>query len=171
MMLSVRNSTNPPAARRWLAWLVQGFSIDVRSLAVFRMALAVMLLVDLVERLPDLEAHYTDRGVLPRAARIAMERDGSTFAGSWAWSLHMATGATAGEAALFLLSAMFAVWMLIGYRTRLATALSWLLAVSLYHRNPMFEDAGDIVLRVVLFWAIFLPLGGTLSVDRRKRRP
>ena len=168
-MLSVRNGTTTPAAR-WLAWLIQGFAIDVRSLAVFRMALAAMVLVDLAERLPDLAAHYTDAGVLPRAARIAMQHDGSNSAGKWAWSLHMATGTTAGQAVLFLLAALFAVWMLIGYRTQLATALSWMLAVSLYNRNPMFEDVGDTMLRTVLFWAIFLPLGGTLSVDRRLRR-
>ena len=42
------------------------FSIDLRSLAAFRMALGVLLLADLVMRAQDLSAHYTDWGVLPR---------------------------------------------------------------------------------------------------------
>lgn len=153
-----------------LAWLAKGFAIDVRSLAVFRMAMGVMLLVDLAERLGDLTAHYTDSGVLPRAARVVMEHNGSSWAGSWAWSLHNASGTSAGQAVLFLTAAWFAVWMLVGYRTRLATVASWFFVVSIYYRNPMLEDAGDTILRTTLFWSMFLPLGATASVDRLLER-
>lgn len=149
-----------------LARLAQGFAIDVRSLAVFRMALALMVLVDLAERLPDLTAHYTDAGVLPRAARVAMESNGSSTAGRWAWSLHMASGTTAGQAMLFFAAACCAVSMLAGYRTRLATIACWLFTVSIYYRNPMLEDAGDTILRTILFWSMFLPLSAAASIDR-----
>ena len=44
----------------------QLFGIDLRSLAVLRIGLALLVLTDLFDRLPDLEAHYTDQGVLPR---------------------------------------------------------------------------------------------------------
>ena len=47
----------------WLA-------IDLRSLALMRVALAVMLLVDLVMRAVDARMMYTDAGVLPRPDMI-----------------------------------------------------------------------------------------------------
>ena len=43
------------------------FGIDTRSLAVFRIGLALAILADLLIKAPDLIAFYTDDGVLPRA--------------------------------------------------------------------------------------------------------
>jgi len=44
------------------------FQIDLRSLALFRMGLACVILADLIKRCLSLGAHYTDHGVLPRQA-------------------------------------------------------------------------------------------------------
>ena len=41
------------------------FAVDLRSLAAFRIALASVLLYDLIDRARDLRAHYTDAGLLP----------------------------------------------------------------------------------------------------------
>ena len=51
---------------RVAGWLSDVFGIDTRSLAVFRIGLALTILLDLVLRAQDLGAHYTDAGVLPR---------------------------------------------------------------------------------------------------------
>ena len=40
--------------------------IDYRSLALLRVALSIILIIDLCMRLTDLTAHYTDAGVLQR---------------------------------------------------------------------------------------------------------
>ena len=42
-------------------------AIDGRSLAMFRVGLGFILLVDVFRRMSSLEAHYTDFGVLPRS--------------------------------------------------------------------------------------------------------
>ena len=47
----------------------------------------------------------------------------------------------------------------VGYRTRLATIGSWVLLASLHVRLPIVLNAGDTMLRVLLFWSMFLPLG------------
>ena len=61
-------------------------SLDVRSLAVMRIGMALLLLADLWYRTHDLVAHYTDRGVIPRTVVIDfLEREGH-------FSLHMASG-------------------------------------------------------------------------------
>lgn len=132
--------------------------IDVRALAALRIALGGLLVADLLLRARSLTAFYTDRGVLPREAFLG-------FADPRHLSVHFVSGEAWVQAALFGLGAALAVALLVGYRTSLATAGSWLLLVSLQNRMPMVLNSGDVLLRVLLFWAIFLPLGARWSVD------
>lgn len=136
------------------------FEVDLRALAAFRIAVGMLVLVDLLLRSRNLEAFYTDVGVLPREALFS---DYSSV-----YSLHAAFGEGWAQVLLFLVAGGFALAMLVGYRTRLATALSWLLLVSLHLRNPMILNSGDTLLRLLLFWGLFLPLGETWSVDARR---
>jgi hypothetical protein len=135
------------------------FSLDLRSLALFRISLALVVLTDLCLRALDLRAHYTDFGLLPRAITIA------EYAPQGFLSLHFLGGTVFSQVILFLAAALCAVGLLLGYRTRLMTILSWMLLVSLHNRNPMILDAGDVLLRLLLFWAMFLPLGAVYALD------
>jgi len=146
----------------WKAKLKELCGIDIRSLACFRMALALILLGDLFYRVQDLKAHYSDAGVLPRDLLNLLE-------GNWSLSLHRLSGSWQVELLLFILAALFAVALLVGYKTRLATLFSWFLLVSLHARNPIVLQGGDALLRILLFWGIFLPLGACFSVDQRLR--
>lgn len=150
-----------------MRFLRQAFYIDARSLAALRVALGLLLLIDLAGRAPDLAAHYTDQGVFPRAALIADEAQAAAGHRLTTWSLNMMGGDRWTQIALFLLAGWFACWLLVGYRTRLATIACYLLTLSLQNRNPLVTDAGDIVLKCLLFWSMFLPLGAAASVDRR----
>lgn len=145
----------------------QAFSIDARSLAALRIALGLLLLVDLVGRAQDLAAHYTDEGIFPRAALIADDAAQVADDRVAAWSLHLLGGDGWSQLAMFLIAGWFAGWLLIGYRTRLATVICYLLTLSLQNRNPLVTDAGDTVLKCLLFWSMFLPLGAAASVDRQ----
>ncbi|HEX5271397.1 MAG TPA: HTTM domain-containing protein [Gemmataceae bacterium] len=135
------------------------FGLDLRSLAVFRIGLGLLLLADLVGRAGDLGAHYTDEGVLPRSA-ITTPRY---------VSLHMLDGSADFQGALFVLAGLCAVALLVGWWTRTATAASWFLLMSLHARNPMILQGGDTLLRLLLFWGLFLPLGARWSLDARRR--
>jgi hypothetical protein len=64
---------------------------------------------------------------------------------------------------------VFALALVVGYQTRLVTLCSLVLLVSLHVRNPMVLNAGDSLLRRVLFWSLFLPLGRRWSVDALRR--
>jgi hypothetical protein len=130
------------------------------SLAIFRIALAATVILDLFWRFFDLGAHYSDLGLLPRA--ILFERHWNI----WNFSLHAAHGQAWFQGLLFLIAMVAAGAMLIGYRTRLATIISWLLLVSLQNRNPIILDGGDVMLRMLLFWSIFLSLSERFSVDQ-----
>lgn len=139
--------------------LARRFGIDARALAAFRVALGLLLLADLVWRSLDLVAFYTDAGVLPRAALR------ESFPGLYGLSLHTISGTAWVQAALFLIATGFAVALVLGYRTTLVTVVSWMLLVSLHARNPVLLNGGDSLLRRLLFWGIFLPLGSRWSVD------
>src|SRR5437868_4365435 len=91
------------------------WSLDLRSLAVFRIGLALVILFDLIIRASDLEAFYTDFGILPRAPYL------QNFADQWFVSIHLMSGTFLIQAFLFLLAAIFTFLMLVGYRTRLFT--------------------------------------------------
>ena len=146
-----------------LSLIKRVFSIDTRSLALFRIALALLILFDLSVRARELVAHYTDLGVLPRTAFI--EHYGHF---SW-WSLHLLSGSLWFQVLLFLIAGIFALFLLVGWNTRIAMVASWLLLISLQTRNPLVLQGGDIFLRVLAFWAMFLPLGAKWSLDSLKR--
>jgi hypothetical protein len=139
--------------------------IDLRSLAAMRIGLALLLLVDLADRITDLTAHYTDAGVMPRSLVAERATDSP-----WSISLHMMSGAGPVEAALFAIAAFCAVALLIGWRTRLFNIASWFLLMSLHNRNPMILQGGDVLLRMMLFFGMFLPLGARWSFDAVSRR-
>jgi hypothetical protein len=143
--------------------LTRLFGIDPRSLATFRIGLGVLLLVDLAIRADDLTAHYTDAGVFTR--ELAAKFNGWF----WRWSIHMASGDAPWQIALFVVAGGAAAMLVLGYKTRLATVVSWALLCSVQHRNPSLLNAGDALLRALLFWAMFLPLGRCWSLDARRR--
>ncbi len=142
----------PTRAQRW-------FGFDLRSLAFFRVSLALIMIVDLYNRSPFLRAHYTDFGIMPRKVFV----DG--FMNQWLLSFHLMSDKPAYIATMFLIQAFFGLWLLVGFRTRLATFVCWAFTISLQARQPMILQAGDVLFRVMLFWAMFMPLGARYSVD------
>ena len=139
------------------------FGFDLRALALFRIAIAAVLLYDLADRSQALAAHYTDWGVLPADALAGQSR-------MLRASIHYyLSGSLAGESALFAVHALAALALLLGWRTKAANVVCWYLLASLHVRNPGVSGlGGDGFLRLMLFWSLFLPLGARWSLDRRR---
>src|SRR5262249_29741937 len=93
------------------------FALDVRSLALFRICLAVLLLLDWAERLPDLGVFYTDAGLLPR----------SYLRGGHPVSVMLLSGSLGWQAFVALLAVVFGLMLLVGWRTPLAAFASYVL--------------------------------------------
>jgi hypothetical protein len=148
----------------WRARLAEVVGIDLRSLAVLRVGLAVLVVCDLAARAPDLAAHYGDGGVLPRAAALVWLPVEAHL------SIYTASGQPWFQAGLFALAALAAAALAAGWHTRAASMLSWYLLFALQARNPAVGHGGDNVLRLVMFWAMFLPLGARWSRDRAAGR-
>jgi hypothetical protein len=135
------------------------FAIDPRSLAAARIVIGIVLVIDLLERFTDLHALYSADGAIP--LEIVRER----FSEPWRWSLHYLSGSPLYNGALMGLALLSAVALLVGARTRIATVVSWLLLLSLHHRLPPVNNAGDSLLLLLLFWAMFLPWERCWSLD------
>ena len=156
---------NAPGGRWARSKILDVFGADLRSLAVFRIVLALLVLADLANRATDMTAHYSDRGILPRVAVVS---DADVLS-PYAFSLNLINGLPQFQALLFGVAALAALAMLAGYRTRLAVFIVWVLLLSIQYRNPLVLASGDVLLRLLLFWSLFLPLGAVWSVDRARR--
>ena len=140
-------------------------AVDLRSLALLRIGVGLLLLVDLAVRSRDFRAHYTDFGILPRA-------DLGLYTWRTVWTLHgLVSPYPLLVGALFALAAVLAVLLVLGWRTRAVTFVSWLLLTSLQYRNPALVFGGDVMLRMLLFWGLFLPLDARWSIDAKRRPP
>jgi hypothetical protein len=59
----------------------------------------------------------------------------------------------------------------LGWRTRIATIVAWIVITSLNYDAPPATSGGDILLGLLLFWSMFLPLGRRWSLDARRLPP
>ncbi|KAL6062625.1 HTTM domain-containing protein [Balamuthia mandrillaris] len=132
----------------------------------------------------DLRYHYTDLGVFPRSTalgssgseNLAEEVDPTAPRGTavaavgslvdaTTFCFHNMSGALWFQAMLFLVHAWLACLLLVGRRTALSTFGLWLMTCSLHARNVLVLHAGDVYLRMCLFWAMFLPLSSCYALD------
>ena len=162
---SVRGAINSLLARVSAFPWSAGFTFDLRSLALFRILFGLVILGDLIFRGQFIEDFYTDQGVLPRSAVRW------TFHGPWNISLHLLWGSWGAQSVLFLLTGLCVLSMTVGLHTRVSTILSWLLIDSMQVRHLGVLQGGDDIVRVMLFWSIFAPLGERFSCDQALRDP
>lgn len=143
---------------------LDAFALDVRSLAVMRIAVAATVIVDLCTRAVHLAAHYTDAGVLPRDLARAT---------TWMADLSLLaiSGAPSWAALVFGVGFVLASLVLVGCRTRWTTPLLWLVVLSIQHRNPLLHDHRDVLFSLALGFGALLPWGAAFSLDARGRPP
>jgi len=155
-------------------WAIFGFvrqrvrnrlAIDTRSLAVFRVLLGLLIVGDVLARSRNFHFYYTDDGVVSQ--ELAQWWTGDAF------SVFYYTSDPTLIRLLFVVHALVALQLIVGYKTRLAAVVSFLFVISLDHHNPLVLSYADTLFRLLFFWAMFLPLGERWSVDavHRGRSP
>jgi hypothetical protein len=151
-----------------LRFLLRGFTIDLRSLAAFRIGLGLMALADVLIAMSNAEVFYSDDGVYPRALLFTKQWESNGL-----WSLHVISGSVWFQLGLMLVQAVAAIAFIAGYRTRLANLVCWVMACSLEARNPGITNGADAVIRLLLFWSLFLPMASRWSMEnaQAKARP
>ncbi len=134
------------------------FGVDLRSLALLRMGLAILIIFDIIFRFSDLRAFYSDEGIMPRNVHI--ELYGSSYL-----SAYLLNGFPVIIGILFIITVFFAILFFFGFHTKIANIALWFLMISLHGRNPLILTGGDTLLHLILFWCMFLPLNAYFSLD------
>jgi hypothetical protein len=146
------------------ARLVSAFAIDTRSLVLFRVGLAITVAWNACSRLPDARVFFSDEGPWPRASVP------SNLGNLWHLWPSFWFGSTLGARAVLVLTAIVAIALALGYRTRVATVVAWALVVSCTVRTELVQNGGNLLLCVLLFWSMFLDLGRHGSLDALRAR-
>lgn len=146
-------------AMGFLKLVKNSLGFDYRSMALYRFLLGIIIISDVLYRLPDLTNFYTDQGLVPRALFL------NEMTLPWSFSLHLASGNWLVMLLFFLIQMLLGAMVAMGYKTRWALVGSFILNASLHNRNWLINNGGHDVLRSIMFLSIFLPLNRYFSVD------
>ena len=125
-----------------------------------RIGVGIVLLLDLFIRSLSIKAFFTDAGVLPITVLKEFNWSPAYF------SFHTLSGELWWQIVLFIINAICIILLIVGYRTRVFTFICWVFLTSIQNRNPFILQGGDDLLRILLFWALFLPWGERYSIQK-----
>ena len=126
-------------------------ALPSEGLALFRRGLGLICLLDACLRLPTAVFWLTDLGVLPRSLYFRL------FESSLSWSVFSISGRPEFAIFLLFLMAVLGALQVAGRSNRSVRVGLWILALSVQNRNPGVLEASDYLLRLLLFWDMFLP--------------
>ena len=139
-------------------------SLDLRSLGFFRIFLGGIILIDMLDRLKDVNIFYVDNGVGITAPLSRILTNASFTLNN------LFPSSTGYQALILIVGAVLAFSLIIGFKTRVTSILLWIILISVQNRNFLILQGGDDYIRVLLFWAIFLPIGYRFSYDYFRNR-
>ncbi len=138
--------------------IIDRYKLDPRSLALFRIGLGLLIIIDVLSFAPYLEFFFTHDGVLPP--------DAYQYRHWYDGSLLKLSGSPVILIAMLSLQVVMAALLALGWKTRLSTLINFVLLLSLNHRFPAALNGGDSLLGLMLFWSLFLPLDGNFRLKR-----
>jgi len=144
-------------------WMQRALTLEMRSLAAFRIAIGLLVVADAGLRTRDFGLMLGSAGMFPLDALARF------FGDRWAWSLTFLIDADWWVATVLMLQVAAGLALATGWHTPCATALAWVAVVSIVRRTLPATNAGDVWLCCLLFWGMFLPLGRTWSLDAVRR--
>ena len=149
----------PPPLSRWPWWTRP---VRAERLAALRIGLAAVLLLDLLFTYLPRAGDFFGPDSLGSPGTFADRGSG----GNWHWSLLW------GVHSLPLLRGLLWVWtgaavlLLVGWWTRAAAAVAWVLSLSFLNLNFFAHNAGDTIRVIGLFYLMLSPSGAVWSFDR-----
>ena len=142
------------------------FCIDLRSLAVLRIALGAIIVLTSVLHLNHVQIYFSESGMLPQVLN-------QQILGPGYWSLFWVSESPDFANTLIVILAMTGVTLALGFQTWWCNLICLVLLWSLQVRNPLILTGGEVLLRMLLFWSLFLPMNAVWSIDsfRSEDRP
>lgn len=136
------------------------FAISPYSLAVFRILMGALLVVDTVLRARNFTYYYTDDGVLPWSYATEINPDSISQFPIWGLSSEPWLVFT-----VFSLAILGGIGLSIGWHSKFMVVVAFLTASAIDARNPAVTSYADIYYHQLLFFLMFLPVGSVWSVD------
>ena len=147
--------------RRWPATAVAAWRTfwfrpqSAYTLGLIRMAFGAVAIAWAVSLLPDLYALFGRHGVEPQQPESAYQW--SVFA-IWTSDQVLLIG--------WILLLVSAVALMIGWHSRLAALMVFVLILSFEHRDPWTFNTGDLAVRIEALFLAISPCGAALSLDQ-----
>lgn len=140
--------------------------VDTRQYAALRITFGGLSAVYFIQLWPYIATQFSGSGWLGNIRQIAEQNGGS-------WSLLFLQ---AGEQAMTLaysviiIGILSAFLLMLGWQSRIAAGITWLVWVSLWNRNPLLMDGDDAVLKIMCFYLLLSPCGNCWSVDAYRHK-
>jgi hypothetical protein len=128
------------------------------TLGLIRIAFGILAVAWGVSLLPDLFELFGKNGVAPRQP-----------ADPYAWGLFEYWSSDRALLIGCIALVVAAIAMTVGWHSRLAALVVFVLILSFQHRNPAVFNSGDVVVRIEALILALSPCGAALSLDQRRR--
>lgn len=130
-------------------------ALDPLPLGVFRVALGIMIFLMYLALGPTWEAYFGAEGISaglpPDPLSVFYWTDGLVPLRAFWW-----------------LGVAASVTFTLGLWSRPSTIVLYVLETSMAHRSPIAVNGEDLLMRMLLFYACFAPVGSALSLDRHR---
>jgi hypothetical protein len=144
------------AVRAWRAFWFR--PTRAYSLGMVRIAFGLLVVAWTATLLPGLEVLFGAHGVEPVPLR---EPNRWTLFQLWTTDQALYVG--------WVVLLVAALALTVGWHTRIAAIVVWLLILTFQYRNPSAFNSGDVVIRVEALFLALAPSGAALSMDQRRR--
>jgi len=138
--------------------------ISPKCLALFRIFFGLLLLQFALFLIPDLFVWYGPKAIIS-ASSIAEANPTVVLD-----LLNMAPQSEEWMLAIFAIFILSAICLTLGFCSRFACAICFVMLTTFYHHNPYLLNSGDSLLRLLAFWLIFSDSGAIWSLDDKIRR-
>lgn len=134
---------------------------DPISTSIFRISLGLLISIMFICNYVNWERFYDASGVISLHETVPIpdnvpEDTCSVF--------HLTEG-TVPIKIYWWIGMIAALFFTAGFQTRLATIVLYIIQASMIHRNYIIVNGDDLVIRMLLFYSCFFPLGYCLSID------
>lgn len=128
------------------------------TLGVVRMAFGLLMIGWTLLLASDLNVAFGTDGVVPRPPSRA-----------YTWGIFHVYPSESAVLVGWLVLLVAAVALTVGWQSRIAAIVVFVLIMSFERRNPVIFNSGDTVIRITALYLALSPCGAALSLDQRRR--
>ena len=136
----------------------RAFELDIRAIGLFRIALGIVVLADQLIRMQNWGALIGPSGFASKEFTQELE-------GIWLWSVYWLSDSPVLPYVVEVIRMVATVLLILGIRSRAMALVLFVIVSSVINHNLMPFQGGDRVMSVMLFFSVFLPLGGRYSIE------